>query len=212
MPDRFRTRKHLPFVALPCHKRRDAVVRLGWKIARQPEGYSFWTDHLLIDPEDPTRIHHWVDVYFLAADHFTFWNAEIVTLQLARQDAVEGRSFKLAYAQLSEQEIAREFAFETVAVPRTRPGQMRTRQWVQQPVQRYPQFEGRSFREECQRLETSLLASEPPEVSECFEIDQSYAYGIGLHAVVDELTLDAAAIERCIKRFRERGEREWRSA
>ena len=201
-----------PFVALSRHKRRDAVVRMGWKIANQPEGYPFWTDHLLIDPQDPERIHDWVDVYFLGADRFTFWNAEIVTLRLARQDEVEGRSFKAVYAQLNEQEIAREFAIETVAVPRTRPGQMRTRQWVQRPVQRYPQFEGRSFTEECQRLEANFLASDPPEVTERFEIDPSYAYGIGLHALVDEPTLDRAAIERCIERFRKLGEREWRSA
>ena len=198
-------------MALPRHKRRDAVVRMGWKIANQPEGCPFWTDHLLIDPQDPERIHNWVDVYFLGADRFTFWNAEIVTLRLARQDEVEGRSFKAAYAQLNEQEIAREFAIETVAVPRTRPGQMRTRQWVQRPVQRYPQFEGRSFTEECLRLEANFLASDPPEVTERFEIDPSYAYGIGLHAVVDEPTLDRAAIERCIERFRKLGEREWRA-
>jgi hypothetical protein len=117
-----------PFVTLPRHKRRDTVVRMGRKIANQPEGYRFWADHLLTDPEDPARIHHWVDMYFLAADRFMFWNAEIVTLRLARQNEVKDRSFKAAFVQLNEQETARECAIETVAVPRTRPSQMRTRQ------------------------------------------------------------------------------------
>ena len=211
MPRRYHTRKHLPFVELPRHKRRDAVIQLGWKIANQAEGYPFWTDHLLVDPEDPQRIHHWIDVYFLGADRFTFWNATIVTLQLAQQDELHDRSFKLAYDQLSAEEIKREFAIETISVPRTRPGQVRSRLWIQQPKQCYPQFEGRTFHVECERLEAQLLAIDPPYIRESFAIDRGYAYGVGLDAVVDEPTLDRAAVERCIQRFRDLGERNWSS-
>lgn len=212
MPNRYHTRKHLPFVELPRHKRRHAVIQLGWKIARQAEGYPFWTDHLLVDPEDPQRVHHWIDVYFLGADRFTFWNATIVTLQLAQQDELRDRSFRLAYDQLSADEIKREFAIETISVPRTRPGQMRSRQWIQQPKQCYPQFEGRTFHEECERLEAKFLATDPPDIRESFAADRGYAYGVGLHAVVDEPTLDRAAVERCIQRFRDLGERDWSSS
>ena len=42
-----------------------------------------------------------------------------------------------------------------------------------------------------------------------FEIDRNYAYGIGLHAVVDVATLDAVAIEQAIARFRALGEKSW---
>ena len=211
MPSRYRTRKHLPFVELPRHKRRNAVIQLGWKIANQAEGCPFWTDHLLVDPEDPQRLHHWIDVYFLGADRFTLWNATIVTLQLSQQDALHDRSFKLAYAQLSAEEIKREFAIETISVPRTRPGQMRSRQWKQPPKQCYPQFEGRTFHEECERLEAHLLTTDPPDIRESFVADRGYAYGVGLHAVVNEPTLDRAAVERCIQRFRDLGERDWSS-
>jgi hypothetical protein len=201
----------LPFVELPRHKRRDAVIQLGWKIARQAEDCPFWTDHLLVDPEDPHRIHRWIDVYFLGADPFTFWNATIVTLELARQDELQDRSFKLAHAQLSAEEIEREFAIETISVPRTRPGQVRSRLWIQQPKQCYPQFDERTFHAECERLEAHLLATDPPTIHESFTLDRGYAYGVGLHAVVDEATLDGAAVERCIDRFREHGERDWTS-
>ena len=211
MPSRYHTRKHLPFVELPRHKRRDAVIQLGWKIANQAEGYPFYTNHLLVDPEYPERVHHWIDVYFLGADRFTFWNAAIVTLQLAKQEELRDQSFKLAYAQLSAEEIKREFAIETINVPRTRPGQMRSRLWVQQPKACYPQFDGRTFHEECERLEAHLLAADPPHIHESFTLDRAYAYGVGLHAVVDEATLDGAAVERCIDRFREHGERDWTS-
>jgi hypothetical protein len=150
-------------------------------------------------------------VYFLGADRFTFWNATVETLQLAQQDELRDRSFKLAYAQLSAEEIKLEFAIETVSVSRKRPGQMRSRLWIQQPKRGYSQFEGRTFHAECERLEVHLLATDPPTISESFAADRGYAYGVGLDAVVDEPTLDRAAIERCIQRFRDLGERDWRS-
>ena len=48
-----------------------------------------------------------------------------------------------------------------------------------------------------------------PTPPERFEIQRGYAYGIGLHAVVNVDTLDAAAIEQTIARFREGGEKSW---
>jgi hypothetical protein len=170
MPTRFHTRKHVRFVDLPRHKRRNAVIRLGWKIARQAGGFGFWTDQLLEDPEDPHRIHRWVDVYFLGADRFTLWNAEFITIALAVEDALHDRAFKAAYAGLSAEKI------------------------------------------ECERLEAHYLATEPPVIGERFVTDRGYAYGIGLHAVVRESTLDRAAIERTIQRFRDMGERYWHAA
>lgn len=209
MPDRFHTKKHAPFVELPRHKRRNAVVRLGWKIARQTDGQDFWTDHLLEDPEDPHRIHRWVDVYFLGTDRLTLWNAEFITTALAVEDEIRERSFQAAYAQLSPEEVANEFALEWETVPRKRPGVMRMKELVQRPVRHYPQFDGRTFRQECDRLEAHYMATSAPVVAERFVIDRSYAYGIGLHAVVAENNLNRAAIERTIQRFRELGEKDW---
>ena len=207
MPTRFRTKKHTPFEELPRHKQRAAVVRLGWKILQQTDGRGFWTDHLMDDPEDPHRVHGWVDVYFLGADRFTLWNAEFITTSLAVQDVVRERAFNAANAQLSPEEIESEFAMEWQTVPRKHPGAMRMRQWVQRPDRFYPQFDGRSFSQECDRLEAHYLATDPPAIKERFTIDPSYAHGIGLHAVVNEANLNVAAIERTIQRFRDLGER-----
>ncbi len=112
MPDRFHTRKHVRFVDLPRHKRRSAVVRLGWQIAQRSDGVGFWTDHLLEDPDDPNRIHHWVDVTFLSADRFTLWNAEFITTQLATEDAIHERAFSETNARLSPEEADAEFKWE----------------------------------------------------------------------------------------------------
>ena len=212
MPTRFHTRKHVPFVDLPRHKRRNAVIRLGWKIARQADGLGFWTDQLLEDPDDLHRIHRWVDVYFLGADRFTLWNATFITTPLAVEDEVHGRAFEAVYAGLSAEEIECEFAFESRTVPRKRPGEPRMVEWVQRPHRPYPQFEGRTFQQECERLEAHYLATEAPVIGERFVTDRGYAYGIGLHAVVREATLDRAAIERTIQRFRDIGEHDWHAA
>lgn len=48
-----------------------------------------------------------------------------------------------------------------------------------------------------------------PTPPERFEIDRKYAYGIGLHSVVNVANLDAAAIEPTIARFRGLGEKRW---
>ena len=209
MPDRFRTRKHVRFVDLPRHKRRSAVVRLGWQIARRADGAGFRTDHLLVDPDEPNRIHRWVDVTFLGRDRFTLWNAEFITTQLALEDAVHERAFCETNALLSADESEAEFKWEWKSVPLKHPGGLRAKELVQRTDRHYSQFEGRTFHQECERLEALYLSSDPPVITERFEIDRGYAYGIGLHAVVAEANLDRSAIERTIQRFRDGGECDW---
>lgn len=209
MPDRFHTRKHIRFVDLPRHKRRSAVVRLGWQIARRTDGAEFWADHLLEDPDEPHHIHRWVDVTFLSADRFTLWNAEFITTQMAVEDAVHARAFSETEALLSAEESEIEFKWEWKSVPLKHPGDLRAKELVQRPDRHYSQFEGRTFHQECERLEALYLATDPPVITESFAIDRGYAYGIGLHAVVAEANLDRAAIERTIQRFRDSGECAW---
>lgn len=86
---------------------------------------------------------------------------------------------------------------------------MRMKELMPRIERRYSQFDGRTFRQECERLEAHYLATDPPVITERFVIDRDYAYGIGLHAVVREDNLDRAAIERTIRRFRELGETDW---
>ena len=209
MPDRFRIRKHVRFVDLPRHKRRSAVVSLGWQIARRTDGAEFWTDHLLEDPEDPHRIHRWVDINFLSADRLTLWNAEFITTQLAVEDVIHTRAFRETDARLSPDESEAEFRWEWKSVPLKRPGDLRAKELLRRPDRHYSQFEGRTFNQECERLEALYLLSDPPLITERFEIDRGYAYGIGLHAVVAETNLNRVAIERTIQRFRNIGERNW---
>ena len=97
-------------------------------------------------------------------------------------------------------------------MPLKHPGDLLAKELVQRPDHHYSQFEGRTFRQETERLEALYLASDPPMMKERFEIDRGYGYGIGLHAVVAETNLDRAAIERTIQRFRVCGECAWQGA
>ena len=212
MPDRYKQRKHPTFSALSSHKRRDAVVRLGWKIQRQAiqTGVTeFWTHHLLEDPNEPERQHHWIDVCFLGIDRFTLWNAEIITTKLALDDAVRERAFNVAWARLSADEQGREFTFETIAVPLKKASDMRLREWIRQPDIHYPQFDTRTFSQECDLLETNIRVTDAPKIGESFTTDRKYVYGIGLHAVVNEAAINHETVVRTIRRFHELGERDW---
>ena len=192
MPNRFRTRKHVRFVDFPRHKRRRAVIRLGWQIALRADGAGFWTDHMLEDPDEPDRIRRWVDVTFLGADRFMLWNAEFITTQLAMEDAIHERAVSETSSLLSANESEAEFKWEWKSVPLKRPGHLRAKELVKRPDRCCSQFEGRTFSQECERLEALYRVSDPPVITERFEIDRSYAYGIGLHAVVAETNLDRA--------------------
>ena len=112
--------KFTPFIGLSRHKRRDAVVRLNWRIRSESQepGLNFWTDHCLIDPADPSRKSSWIDVYFAGLDRSTLWNAEIITTQLAWDDEIHGLAFNTAYQQLTEAERELEFALSFKPVPR----------------------------------------------------------------------------------------------
>ncbi|MBA3057327.1 MAG: hypothetical protein KJ614_13645 [Gammaproteobacteria bacterium] len=213
MPKRHRPRKHQPFVSLSLHQRRDAVVQLKWRIDRnalQTGIRDFWTDHLLQDPDDPARTFQWIDIYFIGRDRCTLWNAALITTALARQDAISARAFDATWAKLSAAEKAIESALEFKRIPRKHPSEPRYSEWVRRPDSHYAQFDGRTFRQECDRLEAHIAATSPPNIGESFTLDHAYAYGIGLHATVAEDHLDLAAIERSIARFRDIGERDWR--
>ena len=52
----------------------------------------------------------------------------------------------------------------------------------------------------------------PPTIHERFQLDRRYAYGIGLHMVLDVDVIDRTAIEQAITQFREMGETDWQAA
>jgi hypothetical protein len=171
MPTRSSRRAIKPFVSLPRHRRRNAVIKLQGRMLRNisTTGSAMFDSHqLLMDPDERQREHEWVD--------------------------------SLVY----------EPRWTSHLIPRKRPGETRMYRMAFAPEQRYDVLSGQTYHEACDALETQLMQTLPMP-PERFEIDRGYAYGIGLHAVVNVPSLDTTAIERTIMRFRALGERNWQA-
>lgn len=100
MPSRSTSRRTIrPFVTLPRHRRRSLVIRLQGRMLRNAHytrSTLFDSDHLLIDPEEPNRLHTWVDVVFPGLERFTLWNATDLFTSLRRFGTIPHA--KLAHA------------------------------------------------------------------------------------------------------------------
>jgi hypothetical protein len=83
---------------------------------------------------------------------------------------------------------------------------------AEKPKLVYEKYNGLSFIEYQDKLAEEIVQNEPPEIYELFETDRSYCYGTGLNIVVQVDEINQASIEESIRRFRQVGETDWRSA
>jgi hypothetical protein len=212
MPSRSTSRRtSRPFVSLPRHRRRSLVIRLQGRMLRNAHytgSTAFDSHQLLIDPEEPDRLHTWVDIVFPGLDRFTLWNAELITTQMAKLDLASNHAYEQISAQLAAANETYETRYTTHLIPRKHPGEQRMYRMEFAPEKHYDCLQGLTFSQARETLEESLMQSLPTP-PERFEIDRSYAYGIGLHAVVNAANLDTAVIEQTIARFRALGEKNW---
>jgi hypothetical protein len=212
MPNRSSSRRSIrPFVSLPGHRRRSLVIQLQSRMlrnARYTGSTLFDSDHLLIDPEEPNRLHRWVDVVFPGLDRFTLWNAAFTTTEMAKTDLASEQAFDQMNARLAAANETHETRWTTHLIPRKRAGEQRMYRMEFAPEKHYECLDGQTYSQASEALEQALMQS-PPAPPERFDIDRKYAYGIGLHAVVNVATLHAAAIEHTIARFRALGEKSW---
>lgn len=203
---------HEPFVRLSRSKRADAVIALKGRLRRNKALYGgrFDSDQILDDGRPPEDS-QWFDFVFpSASDRFMLWNAMITTAGMAFHDKVSD----LAYAEVKASMTAEDYErahppleFEPNKDSRT--GKILSYSMVSHPQLPQEQFEGRTVREQREHLEGIIAKERPPEIFESFVLDPQYRYGCGLHIVVDEPTIDRAAIERAIDRFVANGEKGW---
>lgn len=211
MPTRSNHRAIRPFVSLPRHRRRSAVIALQGRMLRNAyyTGSSLFDSHqMLIDPEEPDRLHMWVDIVFPGLDRFTLWNAEFITTEMAKRDLARARSHDEISALLEAANEKYESGWTARLIPRKHPGEQRMYRAEFAPEKQYDCLNGQTYFQACMASEEKLMQS-LPNPPERFEIDRDYAYGVGLHAVIDVKTFDTPAIEQTITRFRELGERNW---
>ncbi|MFI3122306.1 MAG: hypothetical protein QX194_00010 [Methylococcales bacterium] len=202
--------KRRPFISLPRHKRGDAFIKMKGEIKREAAQYGgMFTSPLILDE---SRNSQSFDFYFLGLDKFTIWNATIITASVALQDAASNLAYKKTIEMLTPEEWEAECKVEFVPADRcTKTGRILTYQMLERQKKRYEQFEGLTFSEQIDKLESQILDECPPPVYESFETDLSYGYGIGLNIVTDADAINRTVIEQAIIRFRELGQKNWQA-
>jgi len=213
MPRRF-TKKHSPFMTLPRHKRSDEVIYLKGQIKRNADEYGgLFTSHLVLDePGRPDLYNQWFDFYFPGLDRFTIWNTTIVTARKAFWDAAHELAYQRTAAMLTPEEHAAETMMEFEPEEVSNTGKILSYRLIERNELEYVQFGGLTFAEQWTKLESEIVREAPPTIHESFRLDQRYAYGIGLHIVLDVDVIDRIAIEQAITQFREMGEIDWQAA
>lgn len=208
-------KKRPPFFTLSQHKRRDEVIRLKGRIKRDSNEYGgMFTSHLVLDePDRPDVYNQWFDFLFIGQDRFTIWNAAIITAQQAAWDAAHGLAYERMMAMMTPEEKSAWNSlelFEPAEVSST--GKVLSYTLTKRKAMRFKSFGELSFFEQWEKLESEIIRDEPPTIYESFRLDRSYAYGIGLHIVLDVDVINRAAIEQAITRFRVIGETDWQAA
>ncbi len=206
-----RQKKTTPYGQLSRRKQRDNFIRLRQKIRNDTSIYGgeFTSDHVLNEPGRPALYNQWADAYFLGSDGLTIWNATIITAAREFWDVVEELAHTRAWDLLTpeEQSAEAEIKFEPIWSNGQRMFRM-----AERPKLVYEKYSGLSFIEYQDKLAEEIVQNEPPEIFESFETDRSYCYGTGLNMVVHVDEINQATIEESIRRFRQVGESNWRSA
>lgn len=185
-----RNKRYRPFSSLSLSKRSDFGFKLSRKIARDRPIYGghFTSNYLLIEPESPSICNQWFDFLFIGAHKYDVWSASIVTAKSKFWGMVETSASNEAYDLLA-----------------LGPGErLKGRK-------KYPQLGNLKFSEYTEKREREIIATDPPDIFEYFQLKRSYVYGIGLEIVVAAETLSYPLIDQVIDRFLTLGQKNWQS-
>lgn len=207
-------RKHRIFSSLSRRRRRQKVIHIKNLIHNERHrcGGLFYDECEFTQVEgESDRIWEWSDIWFTGLDPADFWNAEIITAQVAFRDAYHSRAFDQAREMLSEQQRENEFKINTVPNYNAR-GKIISHTLVPREAGKYDFFGGLTFFDFVKKRELEIVSNDPPAIHCGYEFLPDYAYGLGLRIIVDAPYLSQQVIEDAITDFRERGEREWHSS
>lgn len=146
---------------------------------------------------------------FAGKDKKTFWNATIITAQAQLWEKAHNAASKKAESEISEEDFERETGFKFIPSGKTTSDGKQTFKMIFPEPFEYPQFEGRTLKEQTTLLEKEILDNSPPAVFESFEVCHQYAHGTGLHIVVDAKTIGLKEVNDAIKKFFEIGCKTW---
>lgn len=198
-------RKHTPFTSLSRRKRRAKTLHIKNLIYRErdTQGGIFY-DECDQDVALASGRWTWSDIIFLSHDRAIFWNAEIITANLAFADAVEDIAFNEALSKLDTAEkdrmMHRDFTPDVSGNNKT---------WLRKPALKYSQFDDLTFSGFVDKRALEIAQDNPPAIYCGYRILPGYASGVGLQMIVEAEKLNRAVIETAIADFRARGELNW---
>ncbi|EIY0667607.1 hypothetical protein MMC72_001740 [Salmonella enterica] len=202
-------RKHTPFTSLSRRKRRAATLKIKTLIyhKRDTWGGAFYDecDH---DQSVASGNWTWSDIVFLGRDPAVFWNAEIITANVAFADAVEEAAFNEAMSRLDTEDQYQAVHFSMVPNIDDN-GKIISYTLHHKPELKYPQLDGLTFSNFVDKRAQAIARDNPPPVYCGYQILPGYVAGTGLRMIVEVDVLDRSVIEAAISEFRARGECNW---
>ncbi|WP_245939531.1 hypothetical protein [Yokenella regensburgei] len=148
------------------------------------------------------------DIVFLGHDPDVFWNAEILTANVAFADTVEDAAFKEAMSRLHTEDQHQAAHFSTTQNTDAN-GNIISYTLLRRPELSYPQLDGMTVGNFVDKRVQTIVRDNPPPIYCGYRILQGYAAGTGLRMIVEANVLDRSVIEAAISDFRARGECNW---
>lgn len=142
----------------------------------------------------------WSDVLFLGNSPDVYWNAEIITIDVARADIVENLMFEEAHAMLSQNQQEDEARMDTTPNYNAK-GKVVSHTVVERTRVSYPQLGGLTYFDYIDKRLAEVMRDNPPVVTPGYRIQSGYRSGIGLQVIVEESVLTREIIDSAIRSF-----------
>lgn len=202
-------RKHTPFSSLSRRKRRAATLKIKTLIYRERGTWGgIFYDECDHDQSVASGNWTWSDIVFLGHDPAVFWNAEIITANVAFADAVEDAAFREAMSRLHTEDQYQAEHFSTTPNIDAN-GKIISYTLLRRPELNDPQLDGMTIGNFVDKRAQAIVRDNPPPVYCGYRILPGYAAGTGLRMIVESDVLDRGVIEATISDFRARGECNW---
>lgn len=202
-------RKHTPFTSLSRRKRRAAALKIKTLIYRERGTWGgIFYDECDHDQSVASGNWTWSDIVFPGYDPAVFWNAEIITANVAFADAVEEAAFYEAMSGLDTADQYQATCINTAANVDAN-GKIISYTLLRRPELNYPQLDGMTFSNFVDKRAQAIARDAPAPVYCGYQILPGYTAGIGLRMIVEADALNRNVIEAAISDFRAHGESDW---
>jgi hypothetical protein len=149
------------------------------------------------------------EFYFLGLDGHTIWNCHLETAASDYWEKIDALAFEKSWELYSEDDALR---VRDGFIPVYCDTSGRLLHYTMRGQPNRPEFGGKTRSEFVDEYATKLIREDVGDTAPIFprfEIHKDYAYGLGLHAVLDLPVINREVIEAMITHFQSFGEQAW---